>query len=78
MYDNRPGRAPKLHCPACRRPNPARLIYCVGEDCAAVPYPGRRTCRECLAALPVLPAVRPGDGAGEGIGAIHGKGEPIQ
>ena len=34
------------------------------------------TCRECLAALPVLPAVRPGDGAGEGIGAIHGKRGP--
>ena len=53
MTEGFPGGESMMSCPRCRRPNPVWLIYCGGEDCAAVLYPGRAACGSCLSDIPV-------------------------
>ncbi len=39
-------------CPGCNQPNPAELIYCDDESCAAVLYPGTKYCAYCGLSIP--------------------------
>ena len=44
---------PVMACPKCNLANPVDLVYCDDEGCAAVLYPGSRSCAYCGESIPV-------------------------
>ena len=70
MTLGKPQEDSTINCPRCRRPNPARLIYCAAVECAATLHPGRMDCGGCRAEIPVNARFCPDCGQATGFGTV--------